>query len=178
MRAVLLPMPLCDTLLRLAEEPAFYLPRWSRETLDEIHRNLIEKWEHSRERADRRIRAMRGAFEDAEVTGYESLIPVITNHQKDRHVLAAAVHCRAHAIVSNNAKDFPAEALAPYHIELMTADEFLVNQFHLDPDGVIEKLHAQAQKRRTTIMRICELLSDSSPGTPKFSKLVIESADC
>ena len=26
---VLAPMPLCDTLLRLAEDPAFYMPRWS-----------------------------------------------------------------------------------------------------------------------------------------------------
>jgi len=25
---VLAPMPLCDTLLRLAEDPAFYLPKW------------------------------------------------------------------------------------------------------------------------------------------------------
>lgn len=26
---VLAPMPVCDTLLRLAEEPAFYKPKWS-----------------------------------------------------------------------------------------------------------------------------------------------------
>jgi hypothetical protein len=42
---VLLPMPVCDTLLRLAEEPAFYVPRWSRETLDEVHRNLMREGE-------------------------------------------------------------------------------------------------------------------------------------
>jgi hypothetical protein len=173
---VLLPMPLCDTLLRLAEEPAFYLPRWSQETLDEVHRNLIKKWEYSIEQADRRVRAMRAAFEDAEVTGYESLVPVMTNHADDRHVVASAVHSGAHAIVTDNVKHFPAESLSPYGIELMTADDFLVNQFHLDADSVIAKLDAQAQKRRSTMMELLRLLG--SRGTPKFAQLISENADC
>ena len=148
---VLLPMPLCDTLLRLAEEPAFYVPCWSQETLEEVRRNLIGKWRYTAEQADRRVRAMREAFEDAEVTGYESLVPAMTNHPGDRHVVAAAVLAGADAIVSNNVKHFPRAALSPYGIELLTADEFLVRQFHLDADGVLAKLEAQAQKRRSTL---------------------------
>jgi hypothetical protein len=38
---VLAPMPLCDTLLRLAEDPAFYMPRWSAGILDELRRVLL-----------------------------------------------------------------------------------------------------------------------------------------
>jgi hypothetical protein len=34
---VLAPMPVADTLLRLAEEPCFYLPRWSEHILSELH---------------------------------------------------------------------------------------------------------------------------------------------
>ena len=34
----------------------------------------------------------------AEVTGYQNLIPVMTNNTKDRHVLAAAVRERAAVI--------------------------------------------------------------------------------
>lgn len=41
---VLAPMPIADTLLRLAEEPAFYLPRWSDELLSELERTLGEKF--------------------------------------------------------------------------------------------------------------------------------------
>jgi hypothetical protein len=163
---VLLPMPLCDTLLRLAEEPAFYLSRWSQETLAEVHRNLTkEKWGYTQEQADRRVQAMRTAFEDAEVTGYESLVPLMTTMQTIRRspcprVLAAAVHSGSHAIVTENVKHFPPEALSRHGLELMTADEFLVNQFHLDPDNVIAKLGAQAQRRRSTLMNLLELLGN------------------
>jgi hypothetical protein len=33
---VLVPMPLCDTLLRLAEDPAMYRPLWSEAILTEV----------------------------------------------------------------------------------------------------------------------------------------------
>ena len=166
---VLLPMPLADTLLRLAYEPAFYLPRWSHETLREVHRNLV-KWGYTTEQADRRLSKMREAFEDAEVTEYEHLVPAMTNEGDDRHVLAAAVYSGSHAIVTENVKHFPQGSLKPYGIELVTADEFLVNQFHLDSEGVIDKLNAQAQKNGRTLMDLLQLLS--SRGTPNFAQLV------
>ena len=37
---VLAPMPLCDTLLRCAEEYALFRPLWSAETLVEVRRDL------------------------------------------------------------------------------------------------------------------------------------------
>lgn len=43
---------------------------------------------------------MRTAFPDARVTGHEPLIPAMTNHPKDRHVLAAAAHADAAVIVT------------------------------------------------------------------------------
>lgn len=49
--------------------------------------------------AERRIVAMESAFEDSSVTGYECLEGAMTNDPKDRHVLAAAVRCGAHAII-------------------------------------------------------------------------------
>ena len=45
---VLAPVPVADTLLRLAEEPAFYLPRWPEEILLELESpsgiTLSSKW--------------------------------------------------------------------------------------------------------------------------------------
>src|SRR5690349_19351825 len=109
---VLAPMPICDTLLRLAEEPAFYVPKWSVCILDEVERTLI-KFGYSAEQAKRRVTQMMIAFEDAMVTEYEALIPVMDNHPKDRHVLAAAVRCQAHAIVTDNTKDFQTRRPCP-----------------------------------------------------------------
>jgi hypothetical protein len=38
---VLAPMPLCDTLLRLAEEPVLYVPKWSDDILCELRSTLM-----------------------------------------------------------------------------------------------------------------------------------------
>src|ERR1022692_4422289 len=69
------------------------------------------------------------AFPDAMVTEYEGLIPVMKNDPKDRHVRAAAVKCGAHSIVSDNVKHFPTEALSPYNMECLTADDFRRHQY-------------------------------------------------
>jgi len=43
----------------------------------------------------------------------------------DLHVLSAAIQCDAQHIVTENMRDFPKEALEPYDIEAIEADEFL-----------------------------------------------------
>jgi hypothetical protein len=53
------------------------------------------------------------------VEGHEDLVSAMTNHPKDRHVLAAAVRCTAEVIVTHNLKDFPRTALEPYSITAM-----------------------------------------------------------
>src|SRR5687768_8830195 len=84
--SVLLPMPLCDTLLRVAEQ-GLYRPVWSDDILDELVRNLTE-WAGATA-ADKRVAAMRTVFPDACATDYQHLSEMMTNHPKDRHVLAA-----------------------------------------------------------------------------------------
>lgn len=49
----------------------------------------------------------------------------------DRHVLAAALAGRCAAIITQNLADFPAEALAPFGIDVQHPDEFLVNYLHV-----------------------------------------------
>jgi len=166
---VLAPMPLCDLLLRLAEEPAFFVPRWSADILREVS-STLRKFGYSAEQAERRLIAMRSAFEDAEVIGYEGLQSAMTNQPKDRHVLAAAVRCGAHAIVSDNKKDFAAESLSPYNLDCLTADEFLVHQFHLAPELVMDKLQMQAKKRNVSL---AGLLMRLSCGASKFAELAM-----
>ena len=63
---VLVPMPLCDTLLRAAEEPSFFRIAWSGEILEEVRRTLNgPKFNYSAQQAERRIASMQAAFPEA-----------------------------------------------------------------------------------------------------------------
>jgi predicted nucleic acid-binding protein len=88
---VLIPAPLRDTLLRLAEHPRLYLPRWSDTIIDETVRNLQSRIGLSKAKTTYLIEQLRKHFADAWVTGYEPLMDAMANDPKDRHVLAAAV---------------------------------------------------------------------------------------
>ena len=164
---VLAPMSVVDTLLRLAEEPAFYIPKWSEHIFQELLATLTEKFGYSEEQVERRTRAMKSAFPDAMVFGYEDLIASMTNHPEDRHVLAAAVKCGAHSIVSDNVRHFPPESLAPYGLECLTADRFIEHQYHLDPDAFIGVLAEQAEDIGWTLPQLI------SRHVPSLSKLII-----
>jgi predicted nucleic acid-binding protein len=129
---VLLPYQLCDLLLRLAETD-MYRPLWSNEILDEVERNLVTSFGKTPQQARRRVNQMRTAFPLADVDNYENLMPAMTNHPKDRHVLAAAVRGGAAVIVTANLRDFPPTALSRYEIEAIHPDEFLQDQLDLDP---------------------------------------------
>jgi hypothetical protein len=141
---VLVNAALRDTLLRIAEPPRLYLPRWSEDIMVETTRTLETKLGVTQEQTAHLVGELRKHFEDAWVEGYESLIPIMGNHLKDRHVLAAAVRCGAQTIVTLNLKDFPEDALSPWDVVAQSPDEFLVHQYHLAPEVVAQKLHEQA----------------------------------
>ena len=115
---VLYPAPMRDALMQLAVTDLFKA-KWTadihREWIDALLRN-----EPHRDRAalERTRNLMDRATRDCLVTGYEALVPALTLPEADdRHVLAAAIVGRCDAIVTQNLKDFPPEALAPFGIE-------------------------------------------------------------
>jgi predicted nucleic acid-binding protein len=165
---VLYPAYLCDTLLRLAEASA-YRPLWSADVLAELQRNLVGRGIPP-ERVDRRLAHMTRAFPDALVDGYESLIDGMTNHPKDRHVLAASVRANAEVIVTFNLKDFPEPALKPYDVAAIHPDEFLLDQLDLYPGVTVQVLQQQAASYRrvpNTVPDILVLLERT--GVPRFA---------
>ena len=166
---VLAPMPLCDTLLRLAEHPAFYRPLWSESILQEVGNVLEHKLHYSSEQRERRLVAMRRAFSEAMVTIPANLDSFGCPDQNDRHVLAAAVRGQANAIVTMNTKHFPEHCLEEYGLLCQGPDEFLINQFHLNPPLVMDKLDQQAAVIRKT--RI-ELITRLHVLAPEFAELL------
>jgi len=164
---VLAPMPLCDTLLRLAEDPAFYIPRWSDDIFRELRSTLV-RMGYTAAQATRRLTAMDTAFEDAKVTGYERMVASMTNDPKDRHVLAAAIRCAAHAIVTENARHFPACSVKPYNLDVLTPDEFLMRQLHLNEELLRERIAAQAVARGVGMEHLLARLAKWAPATVRL----------
>lgn len=113
---------------------------------------------------------MRTHYEDATVRGWESLVSVMTNDPKDRHVLAAAVRAHAAAIVTFNLDDFPKDAVAPYGIEVIDPHTFLINQLTLEPGVVLDGLAQQAAAHRRPPQDVAGLLvALARAGAPQFS---------
>jgi predicted nucleic acid-binding protein len=160
---VLLPAPLRDTLLRLAEEPRLFVPRWSDEIMAETSRNLECRVGLSPQKTAYLVTQLRTHFADAWVTGYEPLIDRMTNHPKDRHVLAAAVRCGASVIVTYNKRDFPASATEPWGVDVLGPGTFLKYQYDLNPPVVIEKLYEQARDLGRTLSAQLAVLRKAVP---------------
>ncbi|MFJ8914564.1 PIN domain-containing protein [Amycolatopsis sp. NPDC102389] len=166
---VLIPIRLTDLLLRLAEAGT-YRVLWSDEVLDEVERNLVGHFGLEPLQAKRRLTGMRSAFPDAEVTGYERLIPTMTNHPKDRHVLAAAAHANAAVIVTANLKDFPASALKPHQLEAIHPDDFLLDRLDLSPAATLRCLCEQVSALERPPETLSEFLERFERTVPTFSK--------
>src|SRR5947208_1869643 len=87
---VLVNLALCDTLLRLAEPPRLYEPKWSEEIMRETTRTLESKLGWPNALAAYFESELRAHFSEAWTADYEPLIARMQNDAKDRHVLAAA----------------------------------------------------------------------------------------
>lgn len=172
---VLYPVYLRDLLLHLAEK-GFYEVRWTDQILQEVSRNIKRKRpEAVHDKIDRMIARLNEAFEEARVTGYEDLIPVMRNHPKDRHVLAAAVMENVDMIVTYNTKDFPREAYDKYDIEVVGPDEFLLCQWSLGNPSefctLLEELADSYSKPARTLSNVAAELWRKA--IPKFSETVL-----
>lgn len=82
------------------------IPKWSQDILDEVYRTHIDKLGWPDHLADYFQQEINNAYPDAIITGYQELIPTMTNDKKDRHVVAAAVRENVDLIITFNLKHF------------------------------------------------------------------------
>lgn len=115
---------------------------------------------------------MSSAFPEASVAGYEPLISAMTNDEKDRHVVAAAVRCHAQVIVTTNLKHFLDAALDPFGLEAQHPDEFLCNLFDLDSGRVLQAVTEQAADLRKPTRTVLEVLEALGKIVPQFAELI------
>lgn len=124
---VLYPAPVRDILLSLASNNMFQ-PKWSATIHEEWVRNLLSnRPDIKRENLENTISSMNAAFQDATTEIHPSTIATLNlPDPNDQHVLAAAITAEAELIATFNVKDFPASILAPFGIEAIHPDDFIL----------------------------------------------------
>ena len=71
-----------------------------------------------------------------------------------------------------NLRDFPASALAPHSIEAKGVDDFLVDLFHLDPDGMRGCVRHMAARYKNPPLTVAELAAALAKSAPTFVALL------
>jgi predicted nucleic acid-binding protein len=146
---VLYPAPVRDILLYLASENLFQ-PKWS----EDIHSEWIKSLHTNRPDIPIKVlektrAAMEDAFPDAEVKGYTvSISKYSLPDENDRHVLAAAVKCKANYLVTFNKRHFPKKAVEPHLVEVIDPDMFISKWIKAFPEDSISALKEQTSKLR------------------------------
>ncbi|MSV30437.1 MAG: PIN domain-containing protein [Bryobacterales bacterium] len=160
---VLVQAPLRDTLLRLAEPPELYQPLWSGQIIQEMKRALEKQIGLAPSKTAYLERELRRHFADSWITGFEPLAGKMTNDEKDRHVLAAAVHAGARIIVTYNKRHFPEATISQWNVEALGPATFLEDLYVAAPQVVIERIHQQAANLGRSLAKQLKILAKAVP---------------
>jgi predicted nucleic acid-binding protein len=144
-----------DVMLSLADRKLFE-PQWSAEVLDEVKRNRPAGV--TAERADARFAQMGKAFPEALVTDYQHLMPEMQADEKDKHVLAAAVHGESDVLVTENTKDFAPPTTGPHAMKVERTSEFLNQLLEENPEQVVDAMQKMVDRNRRAPQTMPELI--------------------
>lgn len=168
---VLYGIEVTDLLLTLATRRVIRV-HWSTEILDEVKRNLVERPDMTAEAIDYRIDRMNAALPDALADAPADLADAMPVNTKDQHVLAIAVHLEVGLLVTNNLRDFPADACAACGVEPLGPDEFVTRVVRQDLVTVREVLGEMAARRRNPPLDPGQLVERLSVPLPSFAALL------
>ncbi|MEV8371278.1 PIN domain-containing protein [Kribbella sp. NPDC056861] len=144
-----------DIMLSLAAE-RLYRPKWSPEVQAEAVRNKPPGV--SEQAVSGRFAQMNKVFAAANTTGYEGLTPQMRADEKDKHVLAAAVHSKADVLVTENTKDFDPPTSGPHAMKVERTSEFLTRVLEDNPDKVVKALQKMVDRNRWAPQTMPELI--------------------
>ena len=169
---VLYPNTLRNLLLSLASDGLYHV-KWTTEITQEWSRNLVADRPDIASKIDRLVELVNLSVQDCLVEGYEYIIPTIELPDlNDRHVVAAAVVGHADAIVTFNLKDFPAELIDKFGVDVQHPDDFLMNQLQLrqfDALEVMRKVSGRYRNPQLSAKEFIELVSRNGlPQTAQY----------
>jgi predicted nucleic acid-binding protein len=108
-------------------------------------------------------RELRRHFPDSWVTGFVPLVRKMTNDEKDRHVLAAAVRAGAQVIVTFNKRHFPPASTSPCNVEAVGPAAFLEELYFAAPSVVAERIQQQATNLERSLTAQLKVLGKAVP---------------
>lgn len=117
------------------------------------------------------LAAIRNAFPDAVVVGWDDLVEQMDNDPDDRHVAAAAVAGGAEMIVTLNLGDFAGTVLTDRGIRVVTPGTFVGELLDDLPDRVVAALVEMADRKRRPPMMITDVL-DALSRVPDLVSIV------
>lgn len=157
---VLYPAGLRDFLMRLTLQ-GLYHARWSDPVHEEWMQAVLRDFPDLTYQQLTRTRDLMNRYAVGSlVTGFEQGIDRLRlPDPNDRHVLAAAIHCRAEVILTRNLKDFPASALAEHGIRAEAPDPFIHALLVAQPEGVIATARQHRANLRNPPKDVAEYLA-------------------
>ena len=172
--SVLYPSTIRSVLMFLAAFDAFRA-QWS----EDIHREWTAALARDRPDLDvKRIARTRALMEahlpNAMVSGYERRIAkLVLPDPNDRHVLAAALHCKAHVIVTTNLKHFPKAVLSSHGISAQFPDDFVCDLIVADRDRAVLAFAADRARMVNLPHSVAEYIAGIDAGGLKKSAAML-----
>ncbi|HEX7327093.1 MAG TPA: PIN domain-containing protein [Casimicrobiaceae bacterium] len=147
---VLYPIAIADSLVSLATA-GLYAAKWSLRIEEEWITALENNRPDLKGKLTTRRDCMREAIPDWEVPAlaWEPVARCIKlPDPDDAHVLAAAIAGHADSIVTTNTRHFPDAVIKPYGIEAIHPDQFIINQWDLEPLIAVGAFKQMRARRR------------------------------
>ena len=146
---VLYPTVMRSVLLGAAMS-GFFTPVWSDRILEEWARAARKLGDSGEAQARAEIALLRAEWPESFVNNYSGIESRLwLPDSNDVHVLAAAVHSSADAVVTVNAKDFPKNILSEEGLDRLDPDWLLVQFFDENPSilkGVARNVKSDADR--------------------------------
>lgn len=136
--------------------------KWTEKIIDDLALALArQRPGMTTGKLDRLKQLINGSVPDCLVSDYEPLIDMLKlADPDDRHVLAAAIKAKAQVIVTNNIRHFPADDLRPWDLEAKTADDFVLDQIHIEDRIVFACIQQIVDSRKRHPVTIRDVLAE------------------
>jgi ABC-type Fe3+ transport system substrate-binding protein len=139
--------------------------------LDEVYDTHVDKLGWEKKLADSFQNEVKRYFPEAMISGFEELIPDMSNDEKDRHVVAAAARGEVDFIITFNLKDFADKHLYKWGLKTIHPQDYLLSLYSVNPALVTMKLSKIASDRNIDIE---DVILNFGVSLPKFTSKLMD----